>query len=266
MDLGLDGRVVLVTGSWRGTGAGIAGVLAAEGATVLVHGMEPGQADPVIERIRAGGGRVHGVSGDIRSDAGADQLVAGALEVAGRVDALINNYGVAEGAGWLDTPTDAWVDIYQKNTLSGVRLVQRLVGPMRERGWGRVIWISTIGHVRPRAQMPGYYASKAALPNMTVSLARELGGSGITVNCVSPGMIATPEVRASMERRAARDGVSGDWDEIQRHAAASFLNTSVGRIASVEEIGALVAFLCSDHAGYIHGADIRIDGGAADCT
>jgi NAD(P)-dependent dehydrogenase (short-subunit alcohol dehydrogenase family) len=266
MDLGLSGKVAFVSGSWRGTGAGIARVLAREGASVVVHGLEPGQADPVAAEIAAAGLRAVAVDGDVRTDEGAERAARAALAAAGPVDVLVNNFGLAEGAGWLDTPTRDWVDIYQKNTLSGVRLVQQLVPGMRQRGWGRVIFVSTVGHRRPRAQMPGYYASKAALVNMTVSLARELAGTGITVNCVSPGMIATAEVRASLERRARAEGWGESWEEIERAATRDSMRTPVGRIGAPEEVGALVAFLCSAHAGYIHGADLRIDGGAADCT
>jgi NAD(P)-dependent dehydrogenase (short-subunit alcohol dehydrogenase family) len=266
MDLGLSDKVAFVSGSWRGTGAGIARVLAREGATVVVHGLEKGQAEPVATELAAAGLRALAVDGDLRSDAGAERAARAALEAFGRVDLLINNFGLAEGRGWLDTPTADWVDIYQKNALSGVRLIQQLVPGMQRRGFGRVIFVSTVGHIRPRAEMPGYYASKAALVNMTVSLARELGGTGITVNCVSPGMIATAEVRASLERRAQREGWGQDWDAIQRAAANSFMKTPVGRVGTVEEVGALVAFLCSEYAGYIHGADLRIDGGAADCV
>jgi NAD(P)-dependent dehydrogenase (short-subunit alcohol dehydrogenase family) len=262
--LGLDERVALVTGSWRGTGAGIARVLAAEGAQVLVHGLEPGQAEPVAEQIRAGGGRAQALSGDVRSDEGAAQTAAAALAAAGRVDVLVNNYGTAEGGGWLDGPMRDWLDMYHINVLSGVRLVQALVPGMKQRGWGRVLFLSTVGSVRPRAQMPGYYAAKTALLALAVSLAKELAGTGITVNTVSPGVIATAEVRARLERRARQRGWGTSWEEISRAAAADFLPNPTGRIGTVEDVGYLVAFLASDLAGYINGSTLRIDGGASD--
>ncbi len=264
MDLGLEGRAALVTGSYRGTGAGIAGVLAREGARVLVHGLEPGQAEAVVEALRRVGGDATPVVGDVRSDAGAARLARDCAD-AGPVDILVNNYGLAEGGGWLDGPLDDWLDMYQKNVLSGVRMVQHLVPGMVERGWGRVLFLSTVGNVRPRAQMPGYYAAKTALLSTAVSLAKELSGSGVTVNTVSPGIIATAEVRESLERRARRAGVSGGWREVQRFAAQDLLPNPTGRIGEVEDVGHLVAFLCSDLAGYINATNLRIDGGAADC-
>ena len=97
MDLGLGDRTALVTGSWRGTGAGIAGALAAEGATVLVHGLEPGTTDEVVSGIVASGGKAHAVHGDIRTDAGAADLVASVQAVVDHVDIVVNNYGVADG-------------------------------------------------------------------------------------------------------------------------------------------------------------------------
>ena len=265
MDLGLDDKTALVTGSYRGTGSGIARVLAREGARVIVHGLESGQADEVAAQIRAEGGEAVAVSGDIRNGAGAERVAREALEAAGRVDVLVNNYGLAAGGGWLDGGDDDWLDMYQVNVLSGVRLVRLLVPGMRERGWGRVLFVSTVGSLRPRAQTPGYYAAKTALLNMGLSLAKELARSGITVNTVSPGIIATAEVRASLERRARERGEDVDWDSIQSRAASDFMPNLCGRIAEVEEIGQLVAFLSGRHAGYINGSHLRIDGGASDC-
>lgn len=266
MELALDGKVALVTGSYRGTGAGIARVLAAEGAQVAVHGLEAGQADPVVAEIGAAGGWAFPVDGDVRSDAGAERTARMTLEAAGRVDLLINNFGRAEGGGWFDGTSEDWLGMFHTNVLSGVRLVRRLVPGMRERGFGRVVLVGTVGAERPRAVMPGYYASKAALPNMAVSLAKELAGTGVTVNLVSPGILATAEVRESLERRARREGWPDDWEEIERRAAHEVMPNPSGRLGRVEEVGQLVAFLCSHHAGYINGSTLRIDGGAADCV
>ena len=266
MELGLAGRTALVTGSYRGTGAGIARVLAREGAAVVVHGLEPGQADSVADEIHAGGGRVFSASGDVRTEEGARRTADEALAAAGAIDILVNNYGTASGGGWLDAPDADWQEMFETNVLSAARMVRWLVPPMKERGWGRVLFVGTVGNVRPRAQMPGYYASKASLPNMTVSLAKELAHTGVTVNHLSPGLIATAEVRAGLERRAAKQGWGSDWDEIQRRASVDFMPNPTGRIGTPEEVGALVAFLASDLAGYVNGADIRIDGGSADCV
>ncbi len=263
MDLGLDGKVALVTGSYRGTGSGIAEVLAREGATVLVHGFESGQPGPVVERLREAGLDAHEIVGDIATEEGADRAVSQTLERCGHVDVLVNNYGVAEAGTWLDSPSQDWIDIYQKNVMSGVRLVRAFCPGMRERRWGRIIWLGTIGSIRPAARMPHYYASKAVIPNLCVSLAKELADTGITVNVVSPGLIATQEVKASFLRRAAKKGWGDDWETVQRRAAEEMFDGPTKRIADVEEVGDLVAFLASERAGYINAANLRIDGGAA---
>lgn len=246
MDLGLGGRIALVSGSWRGTGAGIAEALAREGATVAVHGFEPGQADPVAARLCEAGFDAHAVDGDIRRDEGARTLAEQIDARFGRVDVLVNNYGVAERGRWFTSSTDDWVDVYQSNVLSGVRLVHAFAPGMRERGWGRIVWLGTIGSTRPGPRMPHYYASKAALPNVCVSLAKELAGSGVTVNLVSPGLIATDEVVEMLKRRPADDPGGG------------------ARISQVSEVASLVAYLCGEPAAAIHGANLRIDGGATD--
>ena len=259
MQLGLAGKVALITGSYRGTGAGIAASLAAEGATVLVHGFETGEPEPVVERLRALGHDARPLVGGLLDDESADALGREALAAAGQIDILVNNYGVAEPGRWFDDSTEAWLSIYQKNVLSGVRLVRACVPGMQEHGWGRVIWLGTIGALRPNSRMPHYYASKAALPTVCVSLAKELAGTGITVNLVSPGLIATTEVKEQMARRDAEGTGARSW-------AAGLLDNPIGRMAEVEEVASLVTYLASERAGAIHGTNIRIDGGAADCA
>jgi NAD(P)-dependent dehydrogenase (short-subunit alcohol dehydrogenase family) len=258
MDLGLSGKVAVVTGSYRGTGAGIAQVLVEEGAQVWVHGFEAGQPEPVVDRLREAGGDAHPIVGDIFDDAGADAMAREVLAQAGRVDVLVNNYGVAERGRWFDASTDDWISIYHKNVLSGVRLVRAFAPGMSDRGWGRIVWLGTIGGLRPGARMPHYYASKAVLPTLCVSLAKELAGTGITVNLVNPGLIATAEVKEQMARRG-EDGKSGrgSW-------AGGLLDNPIGRMAEVEEVASLVAYVASERAGAINAATLRVDGGASD--
>ncbi|HPG25266.1 MAG TPA: SDR family oxidoreductase [Myxococcota bacterium] len=259
MDLELAGKRALVTGSYRGTGAGVARVLAREGASVLVHGFEQAPAEAVAASIRAQGLDAQAVAGDIRTDEGARAVA----DACGEIDVLVNNYGVAEGGSW-ESPTADWIDIYQKNVLSGVRLVQAFTPGMTERGWGRVIFVSTVGYVRPNARMPHYYASKMALVNMTVSLAKQLANTGITVNCVSPGLIATDEVVEIYRKRAEREGEPTDWPSLERRMASGEMGNPAGIVGTPEDIGQLIAFLASDRARYVNAANLRIDGGTAD--
>ncbi|WP_420637930.1 SDR family NAD(P)-dependent oxidoreductase [Candidatus Poriferisocius sp.] len=255
MELGLTGRVALVTGSHRGTGSGIARTLAAEGAEVLVHGFEHGQADWLSAEL---GAPTRSVWGDICTDAGA----AAVAEQGGPVDILINNYGVPVGSSWAEDDPEVWIEAYNRNVLSAVRMTRLLSPAMRTQGWGRIVLVSTVGATRPGERIPGYYAAKGALPAVTVSLARELAGSGVTVNCVSPGAIATPELVEMWTRQAEREGRSTEWSEVERHVATEQMPTLSGHIATVEEVGALVAFVCGHRAGSINAAHLRIDGGA----
>ena len=266
MDLGLHGRVALVSGAYRGTGAGIARVLAAEGATVLVHGFEAGQADEVVAGIVAARGRAHAVHGDLRTDTGADRIVEQCLGVASRVDVLINNYGVAEGGDWFDQSSASWFDVYDKNVVTAVRLVHRLVPSMRAQGWGRVVFLATVGATRPGTRHPQYYTAKAALPGLTVSLAKELAGTGVTVNTVSPGIIATAEIIAMFEARAREQGLPTDWSTVQQLMLETAMPNPSGRVATPEDIGRFVAFVASEAGWHVNGAHLRIDGGASDAV
>lgn len=258
MDLGLAGRRALVTGSYRGTGAGIAAALAAEGATVLVHGFEPGQPDGVVAELNASGGDAVGLVADLGSDTGAASLAADA----GDVDVVVANYGAPSGSSW--DSLDDWALEWDRNVMSAVRVIQPLMGGMRERGWGRVVVIGTVGSRMPGVRNPGYYTAKAGLAAFVRSLAQELRGSGVTANLVSPGMIATAEVREMLTRRAERAGVSGDWDAVQHWALEHSMPNLTGAIPDPTDIGRVVAFVAGEPGWHINGADIAVDGGAVD--
>jgi NAD(P)-dependent dehydrogenase (short-subunit alcohol dehydrogenase family) len=254
MDLGLSGKTALVTGSHRGTGAIIAARLLDEGATVLVHGFTHEEAQRSCNTI-GGGIAVHG---DIATSAGTDVLFECCAAEA-PVEILINNYGTAGPGKWDDADETAWLDMYQRNVLSAQRLIRHFLPGMRARHWGRIVNLGTVGSTRPAARMPHYYAAKGALATLTVSLAKEVAGSGITVNLVSPGLIHTAEVEASYVAQGRRNGWGETWAEVEPHVAADI---PIGRIVRREEVADLVAFLASPRADAIHGQNIRIDGGA----
>lgn len=264
MDLGLRGKTALVTASYRGTGRGIARVLAAEGASVLVHGFDADPAEAVAAELRAAGGDARAVAGDLLSDAG----VAAMMAECGPVDILVANYGTAEGGSWFGEATDeaAWFDSYNKNVLSAVRVVRAAAGPMKAAGWGRIVLVGTVGSVRPGTRQPQYYVAKGALPAMTTSLAKELGGSGITVNLVSPGIIGTDEVRERFTERAARMGRPTDWPSVQQLIFEEFMDLPTKRVPDPEDVGRVVAFLAGDTGACITGANYHVDGGAADAV
>ena len=258
MDLGLNNRRALVTGSYRGTGAGIARALADEGAHVLVHGFEPGQPDPVVADITASGGSCEGVVADIASDAGAADLAA----AAGDVDVVVANYGAPVGSTW--STMDDWAAEWDRNVLAAVRVIQPFTAGMVERGWGRVVVIGTVGSRMPGTHNPGYYAAKAGLPVLVRTLAKELGGTGVTANLVSPGMIATAEVREMLTKRATKRGLADDWETVHGWAIEHAMPNLTGRIPDPIDIGRVVAFVAGDAGWHINGAEVPLDGGTID--
>jgi len=256
MDLQLSGKRVLISGAERGTGAVIAATLAREGAAVALHGFSREKAEGEAERLREEGLTVHAVSGDLLTDEGARQAYDEAVAVLGGLDILINNYGIADGKKWASAET------YNHNVLTAQRLSRLAMGPMKELGWGRILNLGTIGSTQPAAERPHYYAAKGAMAAMTVSLAKELGGTGVTVNLLSPGLIRTAEVEEWIARLAAKRGWGESWEEREREAVKLFGGNLTGRIATREEVADAAAFLCSPRAGAINAVNLRIDGGS----
>ncbi len=262
VELGIKDKVVLISGSYRGTGAGTARVFAQEGGLVAVHGHESGQADEVVSDIRTNNGNAVAVHGDLGTSEGAEQVVSQVEGAYGPVDVLVNNYGAPGSTKWTDL-AEVWKQGWETNVLTGIRLTQRVLPSMRERGWGRIIFIGTVGTERPSERNPDYYGSKGSLPVVVRSLAKELRGSGVTANLVSPGMIATSEVREMLQRRAARHDIHG-WEEVQRWALDNSMPNLTDRIPDPEDIGRYVVFVASEAAWHLTGMDFKTDGGAID--
>jgi 3-oxoacyl-[acyl-carrier protein] reductase len=262
MDLQLSGKRAVVTGSSSGIGEAIAKILAAEGASVVVHGRREAEARRVAAEIKAAGGRAVVALGDLGTDAGADAVAAVANEAFGGVDILINNAGAFPQKDWLESTAGEWNDLYNQNVGSMVRLITRLVPGMKQRGWGRVIAIASGVATTPFAGMGNYSATKGANINLAVSLAKALAGTGITSNAVSPGMIVTPGVEDMLKGMAPKIGVpADDFAALEQFAVKNMVPNPSGRLGRVEDIATTVAFLVSPLAGYINGANIRVDGG-----
>jgi len=258
MDLQLKDKTALITGSNRGTGEVIAKALAAEGVEVILHSDIEGASAETAKRLPGS----HALWADLSCADGAQQLLAQLQERELRVDILVNNYGSASRGRWGKCQHTDWIDMYQKNVLSAVTLIEGLTGPMKAQSWGRIIQLGTIGSHQPGSRMPHYYAAKGALATMGVSLSQDLSHTGITVNTVSPGYIRTPELEAGFRLKAAKKGWGDDWQEIEKHIVAEEFPNPCGRIAEREEVADLVSFLCSERAAFINGQNIRIDGGA----
>jgi 3-oxoacyl-[acyl-carrier protein] reductase len=178
------------------------------------------------------------------------------------VDILVNNAGTFPNRGWDDTAPEDWLELYAVNVAAVVRCIQGFLPGMRAAGWGRVIQIGTGEAISPFPFMPDYAAAKAALLNLTVSLAKHLDRTGITVNTVSPGIIVTTGVKEFYQAEAARRGWGQDWPAIEARVLAEILDNPTGRLGRPEEVADLVAFVASPLAGYINGANLRIDGGS----
>lgn len=258
MDLQLQGKRVLVTGSTGGIGEGIARGFAKEGATAIINGRREVEAKRVAAEIEAVGGKAVVAVGDLSTDEG----VAGVLrrindEVSG-LDILVNNAAGGEHQNDLEAPASTWLDSYNINVLSLVRLIQKVLPNMQAQGWGRIINISSAAAVQPSPGMGVYSATKAAINNLTVTFAQSMQTDGVTINTVSPGAIITP----AMVQMAQDQGMGATWEEAEA-AFASMMPPSFPfkRMGKVDEIASVVMFLASPLASYIHGANIRVDGG-----
>ncbi|MDG4826580.1 SDR family NAD(P)-dependent oxidoreductase [Asanoa sp. WMMD1127] len=261
MDLQVKGRRALVTGSTSGLGEATARLLAKEGAEVVIHGRDPGRARKIADSIIKDGGSASIAVGDLATDAGADRVAQEAL-AGGLVDILVNNAGAYEHLNWADATPEIWVQTYEVNVISGVRMIQRLVPAMRERGWGRVVTIGGGLASQPFGSHPHYNASLAARHNLAVSLARDLAGTGVTSNVVSPGAILVPAVQDFLVKLSPGRGWGDTWEEIELNSVREIVPNDRDRYGRAEEIAGAVAYLCGHHADYISGATVRVDGGS----
>lgn len=264
MDLGLTGKVALVTGGSKGIGRGIAEALVSEGCHVAICARgesELAQAAAELGKQAVAGARVLGVPADLTVEADRQALVERVLRELGAVDILVNNAAAVGAAHTIDGAVAEWRKTFELNVFAAVHMVQLVLPGMRERAWGRIINISSENGTQPYPDMIAYSASKGALDNFSKALSKQCAPEGILVNTVSPAFIDTPAVDGAMERIAGASGISKQ-EAVRRFLAERRPNLVLARPGRIEEVGPLVALLASDKASFINGANLRIDGGS----
>jgi 3-oxoacyl-[acyl-carrier protein] reductase len=262
----LRGKRALVTGSSAGIGAGIARMLAVEGVAVVVHGRDQARADQVAEGIRAAGGHAAMAIGDLENDDEATSVAQAAVDAFGGIDILVNNAGGRHqqaANAWFDLTVQDWLGTFNINVLSAVRLIKILAEPMRQRGWGRIINISSLGGQSTSGQIAEYAAAKAAMTNLTVGLAKVLSKTGVTVNTVSPGMVRTEAFDGLLRAVAEREGLGDDLESAARWMLTNAVRQTVDRVGRPDDIAFAVTYLASPLSDFVNGANIRVDGGAS---
>jgi 3-oxoacyl-[acyl-carrier protein] reductase len=265
MDLQLQGKRALVTGSSSGIGTGIAKLLAAEGVSVVVHGRNAERLEQVAADIEKQGGTVASALGDLATDEGADAVARATLDAFGGIDILVNNAGGGsdeEAKSWFQVDLGEWVKTYQKNVIAAGRLIHHFAPAMKERGWGRIIQISSAAGTIPTSAQPDYGPAKAAMVNMSLGLSKALSYTGVTVNTVSPGMIRTPGLEDFLRGFAEKRGWGDDIGKAGEYISKGTGQT-VNLIGEVDDVAYAVAYLASPIADFVNGINIHMDGGGS---
>jgi 3-oxoacyl-[acyl-carrier protein] reductase len=258
MDLGIAGKVALVSGGSKGIGQAIATELSREGARVVVAARGREAVDSTVAAIRAAGGTAQGAYADMTTKPGVEAAVDEARRTFGEVDIAINNvYGPTHGR-FDETTDDNFREAYEHIVMSAVYLARAVIPSMKQKGWGRIVSIGSICVKEPHRELPLTTANvtRVGTTALNKSLSEELGRFGITVNSLATGGFFTDRYRSYFERRAHERG------EVFDDAKAMIDDeVPVGRLGRPEEMAAVCAFLCSTRASYLTGQTVVVDGG-----
>jgi 3-oxoacyl-[acyl-carrier protein] reductase len=258
MDLGIKGRVALITGGNRGIGKAAALEMAKEGCHIAITGRNEVDLKATAEEIKSYGVRTLIIAADLERAEEVEKMVAAVFESFGHIDILFNNAGHSHVCTALDATDEQWMSQMNIHLMSCVRSCRMIVPKMVERKWGRIINMSSIYGIAPGMGSVDYSAAKAAVINYTFSLAMEYSKYGICAVALCPGLIHTEIWEKAVDTVSSQTGQKRQdiFDNAAKQAS------SVKRFAKPEEVGSVVAFLASERASYITGCTIQVDGGA----
>jgi 3-oxoacyl-[acyl-carrier protein] reductase len=257
VDLELNGKAAMVWGASKGLGLAIAESLAAEGASTFLVARDRGRLDKAVAKISSRGGKAASFAADIGSWKEADGALAGMRSVFGDPDILVNNSGGPPPVDVTRVDADLWRSQFETMVLNQMRLTEAVLPAMRQRGFGRILSVSSTSIVEPFAALAISNALRAALAGWMKTLAGQVAKDGVTVNLILPGSFATERIKELDQQTAQSQGVP-----VSEIMEANKRDIPAGRYGEPEEFGELAAFLASPKAGYITGIALRIDGGA----
>lgn len=255
MDMGLGGKVAVITGGSVGIGLAVAHGLAAEGANIIIAARNGERVTKEAEAIAEKHGiRAIGVAADVATAKGCQSVIDAAATMGG-ADILINNAGTGSNETIQEAPDDKWDYYHNLHLMAAVRLAKGLVPQMKAKGGGVVLNNASICAVQPLWYEPIYNTSKAALMMFSKTLATEVVGDNIRVNCINPGLVLTPDWINTAKELAGEDG----WEAHLQGVADEY--STMKRFASPEELAHTFVFLCSDKSTYTTGSTYHVDGG-----
>jgi NAD(P)-dependent dehydrogenase (short-subunit alcohol dehydrogenase family) len=258
MDLGLAGKVAVITGGSAGIGLGVARAFAREGASVLIAARDAARVGAESKGISTEFGvRAIGHACDVATAEGCEGLIAEVHKRFGGADILVNNAGTGSNETILEAPDAKWQAYWDLHVMAAVRLGRGLAPMMAGRGGGAILNNASICAVQPLWYEPIYNTTKAALMMLSKNMANEFIPLGIRVNTVNPGLIQTPDWEKTARELSADTG--GDWEGYLQSVADE--HAPIRRFGTVEELADFFVFLCSDRASYAVGATFHVDGG-----
>lgn len=260
MDLGLKGRVCVVTGASGGIGLEVTRQLCDEGAKVLMVSRDLEQLAAMSEVVRAEGGEVEVVVKDVTADHAGPHVVAAAKQAFGRIDALVNNAGMAERKPLEEVSGEDFRAQFELSVLAPFNLMRAMIPEMTGRGWGRVVNVSSSAGKRPSKMMPDYSVGKAAMLSLSRQFAERYASEGVMINAICPGPTASDlwMAEGGLLDQAKLDG---GLDSREEALKAVGNQRPIGRLGTPEEVASAIVFLCSDRASYISGVAWGVDGG-----